>query len=91
MIVRAGTKRRYVWIAASWIVGVWLLVLMPAPVSRAQEPIPELRVRSYPLNPYNSDLDGQWQASIAASDGYCYFASSTHSARKGAAFFKYDP
>jgi hypothetical protein len=51
----------------------------------------KLVARSFALNPYNGDLDGQWQASRVASDGRCYFASSTHSARRGAAFFRYDP
>jgi hypothetical protein len=37
------------------------------------------------------DLDGQWQGSIFASDGNCYFASSSHSSRRGAIFCKYDP
>ena len=40
---------------------------------------------------YKTDLDGQWEGSIFASDGYCYFASSTHSGRTGGMFFRFDP
>src|ERR1043166_4175823 len=50
-----------------------------------------LVVRSYPLNSYCRDLDGQWEGIRLASDGNCYFASSTHSARHGADFFEYNP
>ena len=50
-----------------------------------------LVVRSFALNPYNRALDGQWECSIVASDGNCYFGSSTHSFAVGSAFFKYDP
>lgn len=50
----------------------------------------EQRVRTFPLNGYKRELDGQWQGIRLASDGNVYFASSTHSAHHGAAFFKYD-
>lgn len=50
-----------------------------------------LRVMSIALNDYGSDFDGQWQGITAASDGNCYFASSTHSSRHGAGFFRFDP
>ncbi len=46
---------------------------------------------SFPLNPYVRVLDGQWLGTTVASDGNCYFASSTHSPRHGAAFFRYNP
>jgi len=49
------------------------------------------RVASYKLNDFKPQLDGQWQGIAVASDGNVYFASSTHSAHHGAAFFKYDP
>jgi hypothetical protein len=37
------------------------------------------------------EYDGQWQGIVAASDGACYFGSSTHSYRHGAGFFRFDP
>jgi hypothetical protein len=51
----------------------------------------QLTVESFPLNPYVQVLDGQWQGIKFASDGACYFASSTHDNRHGAAFFRYRP
>jgi hypothetical protein len=50
-----------------------------------------LSVYSVALNDYGSDFDGQWQGITVASDGNCYFASSTHSSRHGAGFFRFDP
>jgi hypothetical protein len=47
-------------------------------------------VRTFSLNKYKRELDGQWQGIRLASDGNVYFASSTHSAHHGAAFFEYD-
>ncbi|HUI06163.1 MAG TPA: LamG-like jellyroll fold domain-containing protein [Verrucomicrobiae bacterium] len=47
--------------------------------------------QSFPLNPYVQVLDGQWQGTRVASDGNCYFASSTHDNMHGAAFFRYQP
>ncbi len=46
---------------------------------------------SVSLNWIVRDYDGQWQGIIAASDGACYFGSSTHSYRHGAGFFRFDP
>ncbi|MCG3149152.1 MAG: hypothetical protein PCFJNLEI_02611 [Verrucomicrobiae bacterium] len=64
--------------------------LLPAVV--AQEFNPNiLRVQSFPLNPYVAVLDGQWEGIRVASDGSCYFGSSTHDNRQGAAFFRYEP
>jgi len=54
-------------------------------------PANRIFVRSYNLNAFERDLDGQWQGITFASDGNCYFASSTHSARHGGLFLKYDP
>jgi hypothetical protein len=48
-------------------------------------------VHSFALNPYVRVLDGQWEGATVASDGNCYFASSTHAHNHGAAFFRYDP
>lgn len=46
---------------------------------------------SIALNNIEPDYDGQWQGITVASDGNCYFASSTHSPRHGAGFFRFDP
>jgi hypothetical protein len=46
---------------------------------------------SVSLNKIVQDYDGQWQGIAAASDGACYFGSSTHSYRHGAGFFHFDP
>lgn len=51
----------------------------------------ECSVHSFPLNGYVKYFDGQWQGMIAASDGACYFGSSTHSPLHGSSFFKFDP
>jgi len=48
-------------------------------------------VRSFALNPMMKYFDGQWQGMIAASDGACYFGSSTHSPLHGSSFFKFEP
>src|SRR3989304_5592166 len=46
---------------------------------------------SIALNEIEPDYDGQWQGMAVASDGNCYFGSSTHSYRTGAGFFRFDP
>ena len=75
---------------AGWIaLGVTLVVLAAGPPAAAQAR--RCVVRSYKLNDFKPQLDGQWQGIRVASDGNVYFASSTHSAHHGAAFFKYDP
>ena len=51
----------------------------------------EQRVRTFALNAYKRELDGQWQGIRLASDGNVYFASASHSAHHGASFFQYDP
>jgi hypothetical protein len=48
-------------------------------------------VYSISLNDIHREYDGQWQGIIAASDGKCYFGSSTHSPRHGVGFFRFDP
>jgi hypothetical protein len=48
------------------------------------------QMRTFALNGYKRELDGQWQGIRLASDGNVYFASSSHSAHHGASFFKYD-
>ncbi len=46
---------------------------------------------SFALNKLVKYFDGQWQGMIAASDGACYFGSSTHSPLHGSSFFKFEP
>jgi hypothetical protein len=46
---------------------------------------------SIALNEIEPEYDGQWQGITVASDGNCYFGSSTHSYRQGAGFFRFDP
>ncbi len=46
---------------------------------------------SFPMNKICKEWDGQWQGIGVASDGNCYFATSTHSRGHGAGFHKYDP
>jgi hypothetical protein len=50
-----------------------------------------LVTRSWNLCDIKPELDGQWQGIRAASDGNCYFASSSHSNRQGAIFCRFDP
>ncbi|MDB6121030.1 MAG: exported protein of unknown function [Pedosphaera sp.] len=50
-----------------------------------------LVVSSFPLDPYVPVLDGQWLGATVASDGNCYFSSSTHDNKHGATFFRYNP
>jgi hypothetical protein len=51
----------------------------------------ECLVRSVSLNNIDKSYDGQWQGIAVASDGKCYFGSSTHSPVHGATFFRFDP
>lgn len=46
---------------------------------------------SFSMNEIYKEWDGQWQGIAVASDGNCYFATSTHSRGHGAGFHKYDP
>ncbi len=50
-----------------------------------------ITVRTTPLCPYDVHLDGQWQGSIAASDGKVYFGTSSHAPHTSALFMQYDP
>lgn len=50
-----------------------------------------LSVHSISMNRICKEWDGQWQGMTVASDGNCYFSSSTHSKSHGAGFHKYDP
>jgi uncharacterized repeat protein (TIGR01451 family) len=68
--------------------------LPPQEANAATEQTPsavtEQAVKTFALNAYKRELDGQWQGIRLASDGNVYFASSSHSAHHGASFFEYD-
>ena len=49
------------------------------------------QVSSFSMNKICKEWDGQWQGIGVASDGNCYFATSTHSSGHGAGFHVYDP
>ena len=51
----------------------------------------ENRIYSISMNHICKEWDGQWQGITVASDGNCYFSSSTHSKSHGAGFHKFDP
>ena len=48
-------------------------------------------VTSYSMNKICKEWDGQWQGIGVASDGNCYFGTSTHSSGHGAGFHMYNP
>lgn len=48
-------------------------------------------VFTIPLNNISPYYDGQWQGIIAASDGACYFGSSSHTLVHGGGLFRFDP
>lgn len=49
------------------------------------------KVYSVSMNKICKEWDGQWQGIMVASDGNCYFGTSTHSSAHGAGFHKFDP
>ncbi|MBP5398204.1 MAG: hypothetical protein J6Y32_06235, partial [Bacteroidales bacterium] len=49
------------------------------------------KVWTFSMNKICKEWDGQWQGIMVASDGNCYFGSSTHSKSHGAGFHKFDP
>ena len=49
------------------------------------------KVYSISMNEICKEWDGQWQGISVASDGNCYFGSSTHSKSHGAGFHKFNP
>jgi hypothetical protein len=51
----------------------------------------ECLVKSISLNKIVKFFDGQWQGMTTASDGACYFGSSTHSPLHGSSFLKFNP
>ena len=48
-------------------------------------------VRSFSMNRICKEWDGQWEGITVASDGNCYFSTSTHSRGHGAGFHMYNP
>lgn len=46
---------------------------------------------SFSMNKIAKEWDGQWEGITVASDGNCYFGTSTHSRGHGAGFHKYNP
>ena len=72
------------------IMGVMLLsAIACCPKKNAPEGS-EQKVWTYSMNQICKEWDGQWQGIKVASDGNCYFASSTHSKSHGAGFHKFD-
>ncbi len=51
----------------------------------------EHRIYSISMNKIVKEWDGQWQGITVASDGNCYFSSSTHSKSHGAGFHMFNP
>ena len=74
-------------------VGAWvfLAVCAAAQVATADSNAGECRVENLSLNRISSVFDGNWQGIAVASDGRCYFGSSTHAPDRGAGFFRFDP
>lgn len=60
---------------------------VPADVNKGKEH----KIYSISMNKICKEWDGQWQGITVASDGNCYFSSSTHSKSHGAGFHKFDP
>ena len=48
-------------------------------------------VKSFSMNTICKEWDGQWQGNTVASDGNCYFGTSTHSGGHGVGFHMYNP
>ncbi len=64
------------------------------PAAQQDEPDTEAmknKVYSISMNKICKEWDGQWQGMAVASDGNCYFGSSTHAKSHGAGFHKFDP
>lgn len=61
------------------------------PVDPQLEAAKENKVYSISMNKICKEWDGQWQGMTVASDGNCYFSSSTHSKSHGAGFHKFNP
>ena len=74
------------------IIGTSVLALASCCGSKNAAPAgSEQKVWTYSMNQICKEWDGQWQGIKIASDGNCYFGSSTHSKSHGAGFHKFDP
>ena len=75
--------------AINFLVILWLSSCVSSPkvaVDQSKD-----RIYSVSMNKICKEWDGQWQGITVASDGNCYFSSSTHSKGHGAGFHKFDP
>ena len=57
----------------------------------AENPAKDNKIWSISMNRICKEWDGQWQGMAVASDGNCYFSSSTHSKSHGAGFHRFNP
>ena len=62
-----------------------------APAEQPDTEAMKNKVYSISMNKICKEWDGQWQGMAVASDGNCYFGSSTHAKSHGAGFHKFDP
>ncbi len=58
---------------------------------KADDAAMEHKIYSISMNKICKEWDGQWQGMTVASDGNCYFSSSTHAKSHGAGFHKFNP
>lgn len=63
----------------------------PTPAEQPDTEAMKNKVYSISMNKICKEWDGQWQGMAVASDGNCYFGSSTHAKSHGAGFHKFDP
>ena len=71
------------------VIGVMLLAMVSCGPKAPEGS--EKKIWTYSMNQICKEWDGQWQGIKVASDGNCYFGSSTHSKSHGAGFHKFDP
>lgn len=74
-----------------FVAAMFVLPWVQAPAAEPGAEGPDCWVETHPLNPWSPFYDGNWQGITVASDGRCYFASSTHAPDRGAGFFRFDP
>ena len=75
----------------SLIVAAVLILSSCDTQTKATEEAMEHKVYTISMNRICKEWDGQWQGITTASDGNCYFSSSTHSKSHGAGFHRFDP
>jgi hypothetical protein len=73
------------------IIGAMLIAAMSCGERKTAPEGSEQKVWTYSMNQICKEWDGQWQGITVASDGCCYFGSSTHAKSRGAGFHKFDP